>query len=96
MEAPPEPFDGVEVGAVAGQKPALEVMPAKPRGLVPGSVVEDEDAALAGFGRDGLGEVVQKALEDVGIDPVKDQGKALAGPGARAAARADGRSSSCR
>src|SRR5437762_1400303 len=53
-------------------------MPVEPGGFVPGSVVEDEHAAFAGFGWDRLGEVIEVALEDVGIDAVEDHGKALA------------------
>lgn len=58
---------------------ALEMVPLQTRGLVPAGVVEQEKAAFAGLGRDGFGELIQKALEAIGVHGIEDHGKALAG-----------------
>jgi len=81
FQAQPEAFDGIEIRAVGGQEAALKMMPVQPLGFVPARVVDDEDAPFAGIGRDGFGEVIQEALEAVGIHAVEDHGKALAGGG---------------
>jgi hypothetical protein len=67
FEAQPKSFDRIEVGAVAGEEFHLEMMPLQPGGFVPGGVVEDEDAPFTKIGRDAFGEVIEEALEDVGL-----------------------------
>ena len=59
FEAKPEALNGIKVRAVGREESALEVVPIEAGGLVPARVVEDEDAAFAGVGRDDLGEVIE-------------------------------------
>ena len=82
FEAKPEVLNGIKVRAVGREEPALEVVPIEAGGLVPARVVEDEDAAFARVGKDGLGEVIEVALEGVGIHQVEEHRKAAPGLGA--------------
>ena len=82
FEAQPQAFDGVEIRAVGREEPALEVVPVEAGGFVPARVIKDEDAPFPGSGWDGFGEVVEVALEDVGIHAVKDHAKAASALGA--------------
>jgi hypothetical protein len=77
LQAQPEPFDGIEVRAVAGQELAGEVVPVQPCRFVSGSVVEDEHVALSRLGRHGFGEFVEEALENISVHTVEDECKAL-------------------
>jgi len=63
-------FDGIQVRRVAGQELGLEMMPVEPTRLVPRGVVEH-----ACLGRPGFGELVQNALEHVGVHAVDDEGE---------------------
>lgn len=55
------------------------MVPAKPLGFVPGSIVEEEDAAFGLVGGDGFSKVIEVAPEDIGLDAVEDHGEAPTG-----------------
>jgi hypothetical protein len=77
FEAQPQSFNGVEVWTVGGQVNGLKMMPAQPLGFMPRSVVEDEQAAEVRLRRDGLGKLIEPALEDIGVHAIEDHGKTL-------------------
>ena len=58
--------------------PWLEVMPVEPAGLVPGGIVQNEQLPHVCLLGHGLGELVQKALEHVGVYAVDDEGEEFA------------------
>ena len=78
FEPQAEAFDGVEVGRVAGQELGLEVMPVQVFGLVPGSVVQDQQLPEAFLLGDGFGKLVQKTLEHGGVHAVHYKGEEFA------------------
>ena len=52
-------------------------MPMESIGFVPRGIVEDEQPAYAVQRRDGLGEMIKVALEDIGIDAIHDERRAV-------------------
>ena len=47
--------------------------------FMPAGVIDEKDSAFARLGRNGLGQLIQKTLEAVGIHRVEDHGEALSG-----------------
>ena len=78
FEAQPEPFDWIEIGAVAWQVVNLEVVPIQSLSFVPTGIVNDEQSTL-GVQRGNLfGQEIEVILEDIGIDSIKDHRAAFA------------------
>ncbi len=71
---------GLKSGAVARQELALEVVPTEPGGFVPRRRRSRRRMRrFVRIWRDGFCEVIEGALEDVGIDAIEDQREALPG-----------------
>ena len=51
LESEPEPLDGIEVGTVGREEQGLKVMPLETFGLVPGGIVEHQEASHSRLGR---------------------------------------------
>ena len=72
FEAQPEPFDGIEIGAVAWQVVNLEVVPIESLGFVPSGVVHDEQSTFGVHRGNLFCQKIQVILEDIGIDSIKN------------------------
>ena len=79
FEAQPEPFDRIEIGAVAWQVVNLEVVPIQSLSFVPTGVVNDEQPAFGVRCGYLLGEMIEVILEDIGVDSVKNHRAAFSG-----------------
>ena len=78
FEAQPEPFDWIEIGAVAWQVVNLEVVPIQSLRFVPTGVVNDEQSTF-GVPRGNLFcQEIEVILEDIGIDSIKNHRAAFA------------------
>ena len=78
LEAQPEAFDGIEVRAVSREELRLKIMPVQTFGLVPAGVIQNEQPAFVRGLGNALSQVIQVALEDIGIHAVKNHGEAFA------------------
>ena len=78
FEAQPEPFDRIEIRAVARQVVNLEVVPIQSLGFVPTGVVNDEQSLFAVHRGNLLCQEIEVILEDIGIDSIKNHRAAFA------------------
>jgi hypothetical protein len=78
FEAQPEPFDWIEIGAVAWQVMNLEVVPIQSLGFVPTGVVNDEQSTFGVHRGNLLCQKIKVILEDIGIDSIKNHRAAFA------------------
>ena len=78
FEAQPEPFDWIEIGAIAWQVVNLEVVPIQSLSFVPTGVVNDEQSTF-GVQRGNLFcQEIEVILENIGIDSIKNHHAAFA------------------
>ena len=78
FEAQPEPFDRIEIGAVAWQVMNLEVVPIQSLSFVPTGVVNDEQSTFAVHRGNLFCQEIEVILEDIGIDSIKNHRAAFA------------------